>query len=94
MDTLFEWDEEKRQKNIEERNLDIVDIAPEMLTNQDTVIWPDNRKDYGEKRFRAFGIVKEKHICLCFTKRNDKIHLITIYKMRKKEWEKYYGKNN
>ena len=94
MKPIFEWDEEKRQKNIKERGLDIFEIASIMFDSSDTIIWSDNRKDYGEKRFRAFAIVKEECICLCFTRRNKKMHLITIFRMRKKEWEKCCERKN
>ena len=94
MGIIFEWDERKRQKNIKERDLDIFEIALIMFESSDTLILPDNRKDYGEERFRAFSIVEDKRICLCFTKRSGKVHLITVFRMHKKEWEKYYERKN
>ena len=64
---VYEWDENKRQKNIDERGLDITVLAPMVLTGSDTVFIPDKRRDYGEERWLAFGIVRNLHLCVCFT---------------------------
>ena len=90
----FEWDEEKRQKNIDKRGLDIAVLAPLLFAEPDTIIRPDNREDYGEKRQLAFGIVNGVRLCVCFTLRENVIRLITIYKINKRDWEKHYAKNN
>ena len=90
----YEWDENKRQKIIAERNLDIAVLAPIIFAEQNTVFLPDNRKDYGEERWLAFGIVHSLRLCVCFTLRGDVVRLITIYKVTKREWGKYRGKDN
>jgi len=64
---------------------------PRFFADPNVVIRPDNRKDYGEKRYLAFGIADGMKLCLCFTPRKGLIHLITIYKANKKDWEKNYG---
>jgi uncharacterized DUF497 family protein len=94
MSMIFEWDEEKRQKIIKKRDLDIVAIAQIIFPSAETIILPDNRVDYGEKRFQAFAIVKEKQICLNFTFRGDVMRLITIFQVNKRYWRKHCGKNN
>ena len=94
VEIIFEWDEVKRQKNIKERGLDILAIAPLVLENPNVVIEQDDRWDYAEKRFRAFAIVEDKRVCLCFTLRNEKIHLITIFRVRSKQWDKFYERKN
>jgi len=90
----FEWDENKRQKIIQECGLDISVLAPLVLAAPNTVFLPDNRRDYGEERWLAFGIVSGLRLCVCFTLRNDVVRLITIYKVNKRDWEKYYGNEN
>ena len=89
----YEWDENKRQKIIEERSLDIAVLAPSVLSGKNTLFLPDKRREYGEERWLAFGIVRSLRLCVCFTLRSDVVRLITIYKVNKKDWEKYYGKN-
>jgi len=90
----FEWDPKKRQKNIDERGLDIVMLAPDLLASPSTKILPDKRKNYDEERWLAFGIVEKLRLCLCFTQRGDSVRLITIYKVNNKDWEKHYGKDD
>ena len=90
----YEWDENKRQKIIAERSLDIAVLAPMVFSERNTVFLPDNRKDYGEERWLAFGIVNSVRLCVCFTLRIDVVRLITIFKVNKRDWEKYYGKDN
>jgi len=88
----YEWFEGKRQEVLAARGIDIVITGPQVLADPNVVIEQDNRQDYGEERFLAYGMVKGERLCLCFTMRKGKIHLITIFKMRKKQWEKHYGK--
>ena len=91
--TEYEWDENKRQKIINERGLDIAVLTPMVLAGRQTVFLPDKRQDYGEERWLAFGIVHGLRLCACFTLREDIIRLITIYKVNKKDWENHYGKD-
>ena len=91
-DLSFEWDEEKRQKIINERGLDIVSLAPIVFADPNVVIKQDNRCDYNEERFLAYGIVEDLRLCVCFSIREKNIRLITIFKLNKKDWRKHYEK--
>jgi len=86
----FSWDSEKRKLNIETRGLDFVMFADFVFADPDVVIREDNRHDYNEERFLAYAMVEETRLCLCFTPRGDKIHLITIFKVKEKQWRKNY----
>lgn len=88
----FSWNEDKRQENIAKRGLDIAILAVKVFNDPNAKIRPDLRKEYGEDRFLIYGKADDLRICICFTLRNTEIHLITIFKMHKKDWEKYYGK--
>ena len=90
----FEWYEGKRQEVLATRKLDMVILAPKVFADPNVVIERDNRRDYGEERYLAYALVEGTRLCLCFTLRGEKIHLITIFKMHKKQWEKHYGKSN
>jgi len=92
--TVFEWDEDKRQSVIAERGLDFVLYAAGILDDSDVFIVPDERKDYGEERYLAYGITDGMRLCLCFSVRGNHVRLITIFKIHKKQWEKHYGKNS
>jgi uncharacterized DUF497 family protein len=80
----YSWNLEKREQNIKERGLDMVNLVVEL----------DSREDYNEERYLAYALVGCLRLCLCYTHREDKLHLITIFKMRKKEWEEHYGKSS
>ena len=89
----YSWNPEKREQNIRERGLDFVLLADDIFNDPDVVIRPDIRSGYGEDRFLAYSLVEGKRLCLCFAPREDKIHLITIFKMHKRQWEICYGKD-
>jgi len=51
----FEWDEKKRQTNIIKHRIDFADAIE--LFKGPSLILEDNRQDYGEERYIAFGII-------------------------------------
>jgi uncharacterized DUF497 family protein len=83
----FEWDEKKRHANIIKHGVDFVDAAS--LFSRPFLILEDSRHDYGEKRFVAFGRIENRHIVLTFTKREEKIRIISMRKANKREQEKF-----
>lgn len=83
----FEWDEKKRRANINKHGMDFVDAAS--IFSSPFLILEDNRQDYGENRFIAFGCVQGRPIVLSFTKREEKIRIISMRKANKREQEKY-----
>jgi uncharacterized DUF497 family protein len=87
----YSWDPVKRELNIRERKLDIVESADKIFAASDIVIKLDDRNDYQEKRYQAYATAEGVKMCLCFTPRGDKIHLITIFKVKEKVWRKHHG---
>lgn len=85
----FEWDEEKRQEIIRERDVDIL-YAALMFENQ-VLVRVDDREVYGEERFAALGHVKGEFFTLIYTPRGNKTRLITAWKAGK-NGEKEYKK--
>lgn len=83
------YDQAKNAKNIEERGLPFAMVSDIDWT--ETVIIEDTRKDYGERRFRAFGRIDGRLFAVVFTPRNDALHVISFRKANKRE-EKRYGK--
>jgi len=90
----FSWDAEKRELNVKTRGLDFVLLADFIFADPNVVIRQDDRRDYGEERFLAFAMVEKVRLCLCFTPRGDKIHLITVFKVNEKQWRKNYDEQN
>lgn len=84
----FEWDEAKRQANLEKHGLDFSD-APEMFTGE-MVMALDRRLDYGEARFIGFGLLKGRVTAIVFSRRNpDLIRIISLRKANRREQRRY-----
>ena len=83
----FELDEKKRQTNIIKHRIDFADAIE--LFKGPSLILEDNRQDYGEERYIAFGIINNRHIALSFTERSGRIRIISMRKANKREQEKY-----
>ena len=49
----------------------------------------DDRRDYGETRYRAFGRVNGAGRCLAFTLREDTMRLISFRRAHDKEMRRY-----
>ena len=52
-------------------------------------ILPDDRFEYGEARFRAFGYIDGHSHCLAFTVRNDAVRAISLRRAHSKEMKRY-----
>lgn len=79
----LEWDEEKRQRILLSRQIDILDAALMFGEPQSVLVWPDNRKS-GEPRFVAIGKVDENWYELVFSLRGTAVRLITVWKLNEK----------
>ncbi len=83
----FEWDEDKRQRGIEKHQLDLLYAAG--VFEGPTLIAPDERGAYGEARFIAIGTVLGEVFVVVFTKRGDKVRLISARKGGRRDRQKY-----
>ncbi|MEW6598288.1 MAG: BrnT family toxin [Pseudomonadota bacterium] len=52
-------------------------------------VFADRRRDYGEPRFLAFGLIDGVPHCLAFTVRGDKVRAISLRRAHRKEFERY-----
>jgi uncharacterized DUF497 family protein len=84
----YSWNVEKREQNIRERGLDIVEYADFIFTAPDAKFVLDNRNEYGEDRYKVYATFGDERFCLCFTPRENVFHLITIHKVHEKKWRK------
>lgn len=80
----FEWDEDKRQRNIEQHGLDFVDILP-LFGETDILIFEDTRKDYGEIRHILMGALNGIFFQVAFTVRKSSIRIISARRGNKRE---------
>ena len=75
----FEWDEAKRESNIQRHGLDFVDAWEVFLAPMLTA--PDTRADYGEDRTVGIGFLRGLVVVIVFTERDpDVIRVISLRK--------------
>ena len=84
----FEWDETKRQINIKNHGLDFSD-AIEVFGNV-ILEFEDLRRDYGETRIRAYGLLRGVVVLVVYTPRQDTIRIISMRKATSYEQEQYF----
>lgn len=49
----------------------------------------DARNEYGEVRFRAWGLIDGKNYCLAFTNRSGTLRAISLRRAHRKEMNRY-----
>jgi uncharacterized DUF497 family protein len=81
-----EWDEAKNAANRAKHGLDFADFVG--FDSPPRVI-ADDRKRYGEPRFRAFGRIDGLGHCLAFTLRGTTMRLIRLRRAHEKEMRRY-----
>lgn len=76
----YEWDEAKNAINIENHGFDFNDAQGNRL------IFPDDRKDYGEKRFITVGYINKRLMIAVYTQRPPgTIRIISLRKANNRE---------
>lgn len=83
----FEWDERKRKSNIQEHGVDFR-LASGIFFNP-VIEKVDNRKDYGEVRIKAIGIVQNECFLVVYTWRGKTKRIISAWKVGKNGRQKY-----
>jgi len=87
---LFEWDEAKSQRNLNERGFGFEYAARVFLGP--TLERPDNRREYGEVRIQAIGRVIDDILFVVYTDRGDARHIISARLASRKErrlWQSF-----
>ncbi|WKZ46679.1 MAG: BrnT family toxin [Anaerolineales bacterium] len=87
----FEWDENKRRANIRKHGIDFVDAAS--IFDGDVVVILDDRFEYGEARYIAFGLLRGKSIkviVVAYTERGGNVRIISARKALKHEESFYF----
>ena len=84
---LFEWDEAKSRRNLNERVG--FDYAARIFLNP-TLEKQDDRRDYGEVRMQAIGQVGEDVLFVVYTDRNAR-HIISARLASRKERKSWHS---
>ena len=88
----IEFDPDKNERNIRERGLSF-----ELVWEFDfdtAMIRLDMRRDYGEPRFIALGMIGTRVYNLVFTVRVDRIRVISFRKANRREAYRYANHQN
>ena len=76
MKTTFEWDENKNQINIKKHGINFEDAVH--VFSGPFLERVDERFDQGETRYILLGELRDNIVVVVYTKRNDKIRLISM----------------
>jgi uncharacterized DUF497 family protein len=81
----IEYDENKRRWTLENRGLDFAD-APLVFAETHFQI-EDNRRNYGELRYRVFGQLNGRRVVVAWTPRGEKRRIIMMRFAHEEEFE-------
>ena len=81
------FDLAKNERNIAERGFSF-GLAEEFEWDTALVV-EDLRKDYGERRFQALGLIVGRLYALVFTPRAGRVHVISLRKANRRETKRY-----
>lgn len=85
---MWDWDGPKRQATLLLRGLDFAMVESMDLDLAEISL--DDRKDYGEVRLQARGLIDGRLYVIAFTQRGENLRLISLRKANKREqvlWE-------
>ncbi len=85
-----EWDEIKNQANLKKHDIDFNDSLN--IFNKPLLVRLDDRKDYKQVRLIGIGSLEEIVVVMVFTRRKDRIRIISIRKANKSERRIYHEK--
>ena len=81
----IDFDPDKDRLNVARHGISLSRSADlEMLA-----VVPDSRFDYGEDRFRAWGLIDRQAYCLAFTTRNGVVRAISLRRAHAREMKRY-----
>lgn len=83
----IEFDPEKDAANIAKHGVSLADAG--MLDLPEAAVIVDERNDYGEVRYRAFGRIEGEGYCLAFTLRGTVLRPISFRRAHEKEMKRY-----
>lgn len=84
----FEWDPAKSDACFLRRGIDFAYVL-QAFGDPDRVVSADERRDYGEERYRLLGVVDQRVYCVAFTFRDTSIRIISARKANRREVARY-----
>ena len=86
------FDPRKNERNIAERGLSF-ELVEEFEWDSALVV-EDSRRDYGEQRFQALGLIDGRLHALVFTPRVGRVHVISLRKANPREVKHYEAQDH
>ena len=86
----FEWDERKRVANVAKHGIDFE--AAKLIFDRPTLEYPDNRRDYGERRIGAYGEVAGVLLFVVYTLRGQARRIVSARKAGSDERRRYLAR--
>ena len=89
MPLQFEWDEEKNRLNHSKHGIGFEEAS--LIFTGPVLTAPDDRQDYGEKRFISYGQLNPMAVvAVVHTLRRGRIRLISARKVNRKERQAFH----
>lgn len=86
------FDEAKDALNKSKHGLSLSGAAK--LEWADALIWQDTRRDYGEARMIALGVIGARLYCVIYVDREDARRVISLRKANQREFDDYEQETN
>lgn len=83
----FEWDDDKRQTNLDKHDVDLLDAV--LIFEGEVFTFEDERLDYGERRMISIGYADGQLYVLVHTDRGAARRLISARKGGRRDQRKY-----
>ena len=88
----FTYDSAKNDSNLAKHSIPLSDAK---LLNWDSAIyWVDDRKNYGEERFVALALIKQRLYFIVYVELKISKRIISLRKANIREVERYEKENN
>lgn len=84
---VVRFDPAKSERNRECRGFGF-ELAKEFEWDS-AIVSEDRRRDYGEERLQAIGLIGERLHVMVFTRRFDALHVISLRKANRRERSRY-----
>jgi uncharacterized DUF497 family protein len=84
----FTWDEMKRQANLSKHGLDFSDAA--QVFAGPLALFEDDRRDYGEQRMIAIGLLKSLVVMIVHVESDGNIRIISMREATSSETDLFY----
>lgn len=83
----FEWDEAKNRENVEKHGISFLQAAV-LFDGRPRIEEPSDQK--GEGRWKTTGMIGGKHWTIIYTRRGERVRIISVRRARKNERRAYH----